>query len=83
MIRLHNVVEPKLPHREFEDVHQTVLNVMEEAGIEVEPAMISSAQRLSGKKNGWYYKYQANHIQIDSQIRQEQNSPTEKETNER
>ena len=50
MIRLHNVEEPKLSPGEFEDVHKTVLNVMKEAGIEVEPEMISSAQRLSGKK---------------------------------
>ena len=50
MIRLHNVKEPELNHGEYENVRQTILNVMQEPRIDIEPSMISSAQRLSGKK---------------------------------
>ena len=50
MIRLHNIPEPTLRDGEYEDVHETVLTVLKDANIDIEPHMISSAQRLPVKK---------------------------------
>ena len=50
MIRLHNIPEPTLTDGEYEDVHETVLTVLKDADIDIEPHMISSAQRLPVKK---------------------------------
>ena len=50
MIRLHNVTEPVLSANTYERVEDTVVNVLKDAGYEIDASMIASAQRLPAKK---------------------------------
>ena len=50
MIKIHNIEEPSLPSGEYENVQDTVMNVLKEAGIEIEENMISAAQRLPARR---------------------------------
>ena len=50
MIRLHNVTEPVLSANTYERVEDTVVNVLKDAGYEIDASMIASAQRLPVKK---------------------------------
>ena len=51
MIRIHNIPEPTLQANQYENVHDTVVTVLQAAGIEIEENMISSAQRLPVRRS--------------------------------